>query len=171
MVMSALPPKADMCGAHAHVCFGPKADISSPVVKGFHFLRDVGQRVLDGEVTGIQAMDLRMREILEIGFAALACKEDVVLSPEDYRFGLVASEEGLPLWVKLHVRPVVIEEIKLAPWGFGPVEIVKTLVPVIRADELRPGVTVGVDQFYSVGLQEGFRGFFGLWRPVFPIRA
>src|SRR5262249_25604825 len=26
-VMSALPPKADMCSAQAHVCFGPKADI------------------------------------------------------------------------------------------------------------------------------------------------
>ena len=25
--MSALPPKADMCGAHTNVCFGPKADI------------------------------------------------------------------------------------------------------------------------------------------------
>jgi hypothetical protein len=24
--MSALPPKADMCGANRHVCFGPKAD-------------------------------------------------------------------------------------------------------------------------------------------------
>jgi len=26
MVMSALPPKADMCGATRDVCFGPKAD-------------------------------------------------------------------------------------------------------------------------------------------------
>jgi hypothetical protein len=26
-VISALPPKADMCSALAHVCFGPKADI------------------------------------------------------------------------------------------------------------------------------------------------
>jgi hypothetical protein len=26
-VMSALPPKADVCGALAHVCFGPIADI------------------------------------------------------------------------------------------------------------------------------------------------
>jgi hypothetical protein len=25
--VSALPPKADMCGAQAHVSFGPKADI------------------------------------------------------------------------------------------------------------------------------------------------
>jgi hypothetical protein len=28
-VMSALPPKADMCSAQAHVCFGPIADIAS----------------------------------------------------------------------------------------------------------------------------------------------
>ena len=28
--MSALPPIADMCGANADVCFGPKADIVSP---------------------------------------------------------------------------------------------------------------------------------------------
>ena len=27
--MSALPPKADMCGANRHVCFGPIADIFS----------------------------------------------------------------------------------------------------------------------------------------------
>jgi len=27
MVMSALPPKADVCGANRHVCFGPKADM------------------------------------------------------------------------------------------------------------------------------------------------
>jgi hypothetical protein len=26
-IMSALPPKADMCGARGHVCFGPIADI------------------------------------------------------------------------------------------------------------------------------------------------
>ena len=26
-VMSALPPRADMCGALAHVCFVPKADM------------------------------------------------------------------------------------------------------------------------------------------------
>src|SRR5262245_10518991 len=28
--MSASPPKADMCGALAHVCYGPKADIGRP---------------------------------------------------------------------------------------------------------------------------------------------
>ena len=29
--MSALPPKADRCSAHAHVCFGPKADIDHSI--------------------------------------------------------------------------------------------------------------------------------------------
>jgi hypothetical protein len=37
--MSALPPKADMCGAQAHVCFGPKADMGhhsiTSIVRGF----------------------------------------------------------------------------------------------------------------------------------------
>jgi hypothetical protein len=28
-VVSALPPKADVCGANRHVCFGPIADIGS----------------------------------------------------------------------------------------------------------------------------------------------
>jgi hypothetical protein len=28
--MSALPPKADMCAALVHVCFGPIADMTPP---------------------------------------------------------------------------------------------------------------------------------------------
>src|SRR6516165_7011182 len=31
-VMSALPPKADMCTARGHVCFGPKADICDAAI-------------------------------------------------------------------------------------------------------------------------------------------
>jgi hypothetical protein len=30
-VMSALPPKADICCATAHVCYGPKADIDAVI--------------------------------------------------------------------------------------------------------------------------------------------
>src|SRR5262249_30184102 len=31
--ISALPPKADMCGALAHVCFGPEADMRLLLIK------------------------------------------------------------------------------------------------------------------------------------------
>jgi hypothetical protein len=36
-VMSALPPKADLCGANKHVCFGPKAysDFYWEIVKSY----------------------------------------------------------------------------------------------------------------------------------------
>jgi hypothetical protein len=34
-IISALPPKADMCGANHHVCFGPKADLILVRVSAF----------------------------------------------------------------------------------------------------------------------------------------
>ena len=34
-VMSALPLKADMCGALAYVCFGPEADINHRVLNAW----------------------------------------------------------------------------------------------------------------------------------------
>jgi hypothetical protein len=43
--MSALPPKADMCGALAHVCFVPKADIRGCVLCGGSDLRSYRRRV------------------------------------------------------------------------------------------------------------------------------
>jgi hypothetical protein len=42
-VMSALPPKADMCSALAYVCFGPKAD-SCSAAKCSLFDHLVGER-------------------------------------------------------------------------------------------------------------------------------
>jgi hypothetical protein len=35
MVMSALPPKADVCGANRHVCFGPIADIQATMKRSY----------------------------------------------------------------------------------------------------------------------------------------
>ena len=40
-VMSALPLKADMCSATAHVCFGPQADILILRAKAYFFLSAV----------------------------------------------------------------------------------------------------------------------------------
>jgi hypothetical protein len=42
--MSALTPKADMCSAHAHVCFGPKADIDGlrgPLTERFNLRQEL----------------------------------------------------------------------------------------------------------------------------------
>jgi len=47
--MSALPPKADMCTAQAHVCFGPIADISYLFD---HLVGTPDQRVGDSDTEG-----------------------------------------------------------------------------------------------------------------------
>jgi hypothetical protein len=39
MVMSALAPKADMCSAFIHVCFGPIADIGLFLARALRFSR------------------------------------------------------------------------------------------------------------------------------------
>src|SRR6266436_624280 len=93
---------------------------SRSAVKRLHVLNDVGQGIFEGEVAGIQPMNLRMGKILEIGLAAIARQEDVVLPPENDCLGLLLSEERLPLRVELYVRPIVIEEIELDPSRVGP---------------------------------------------------
>jgi hypothetical protein len=45
--MSALPPKADMCGALAHVCFVPIADIEELQSKPLPFHRRIRVRSLE----------------------------------------------------------------------------------------------------------------------------
>jgi hypothetical protein len=45
---------------------------------------DFLQRVFDGEMAGWQTMYLGVREVLQVGFASFARKEDIVLTPEDH---------------------------------------------------------------------------------------
>jgi hypothetical protein len=54
MVMSALPPKADMCSALAHVCFGPKADM----ILLDHFISAGEQRRRHGEAESLSGLKI-----------------------------------------------------------------------------------------------------------------
>src|SRR5499433_1939651 len=117
---------------------------------------DLVETVLDRKVPRVEPVHLRMGKILEVRLAALAREEDVVLSPENDRLGLLLSEERLPLRVKLYVRPIIIEKIELDPSRVGPIEIMQIHVPVVWADQLRSAMAVCVDQLDGVGLQECF---------------
>src|SRR5262245_55998523 len=46
--MSAFPPKADMCGALAHACYGPKAGIEAPALID-HLIRACEYRLWHGD--------------------------------------------------------------------------------------------------------------------------
>jgi hypothetical protein len=52
-VMSALPPKADMCSALAYVCFGPIADIAETSLQLF-CRRVLSARIRAGTVGAIR---------------------------------------------------------------------------------------------------------------------
>ena len=59
--------------------------------------------IFDGEMTGLQAVHLRLREVLEIGLAACWREEDVTLPPEDNGFRLMALQERLPFCIQLYI--------------------------------------------------------------------
>src|SRR5262249_24743431 len=90
--MSALHPKADMCGAIADVCFGPKADIATYSItssarartdggtvmpSAFAVLRLTTSSYLVGACTGMSAgfSPLRMRSTYA---AAFRCRSSVL---------------------------------------------------------------------------------------------
>src|SRR5262245_39136295 len=75
-VMSALPPTADMCGALAHVCYGPKADIAEIRLVELIVQTDAH------EVVGQMCADLNETE----GFIAKAVMEGAEVHVEVFDF-------------------------------------------------------------------------------------
>ena len=52
---------------------------------------DMLQTVLDRKMSGVETVHLGRRQVFEISLSALACEEDVILSPKDQRLGLVIA--------------------------------------------------------------------------------
>ena len=83
--MSALPPKADMCGAMVHVCFGPKADI---VIQSLHQLQPL-------ELGGIVRPSLLAVLKLTTKSNCVGCRTDQgdVTNWPEYRFSMLSDAE------------------------------------------------------------------------------
>src|SRR5215510_15739348 len=78
--MSALPPKADMCSATAHVCYGPEADIR---VASFDYLVGAGeQRWWDSEPKRLRRLDVdderELRRVLHRQVGGVGAIEDAI---------------------------------------------------------------------------------------------
>src|SRR5690242_7123575 len=83
------------------------------LMKCDHLIHDVWEAILNREMTGVEAMELRPREIPQVRLASLPGEEEIVLIPEDDRFRLLLPEECLPLGIELHIGPVIVEEVEL----------------------------------------------------------
>ena len=61
---------------------------------------DEVEAVFDGEVSGLEAMQLRMRQVAQVRLTALGRKENGPLSPENQRVRLPRAQELLPRWIQ-----------------------------------------------------------------------
>jgi hypothetical protein len=73
--MSALPLKADMCGALAHVCFGPIADISrsSQVVEPGDTARRGMSRTHNSRLSSVEGANRNWSSCTRIGTCLITC--------------------------------------------------------------------------------------------------
>jgi hypothetical protein len=76
------------------------------------------------------------------------------LTPEYDCLRLPLLQERLPVRIQLNIRAVVVEKIELDLLRLGPLKEVVVHVPVVRTDEFRPRVAMGVDHLYSFWRQE-----------------
>ena len=91
----------------------PSCRLDGFVVEAVDSVDDVLQAVLGREVAGVEADQLRVGEVAQVGLAAGRGEEDVTPAPEDQRLALVAAQPSLPGGVLGRVRAVVVEEIEL----------------------------------------------------------
>ena len=64
---------------------------------------DLVQTVLDREVSRVEPVHLRVRQVAQVRLATFGSEEDVVLTPEDDGLWLVGPEERLPCRVEVDV--------------------------------------------------------------------
>ena len=119
-------------------------DLHSPNDGGFSFcsyqvtVQKTAQQVgddfsvlLQGEVTGVEQVEINILEITLVGFGALTGKGIVVRIPGNQRRWLVASEVGLPLWIERRVGSVAVEELDLDVLVAGAIQQKLVVEPVV----------------------------------------
>src|SRR5688500_1667062 len=98
-----------------------------------HQSRDRVAFLLEGELAGVEEVELDVLEVPPIRVGALGGEDLVVLAPDDERRRLMAAEVGLPPWVERRVRTVAVEELQLDLLVAGPIQQVLVDEPVVGA--------------------------------------
>ena len=83
-------------------------------------------------MAAIDNVNLTGGNILFVGFRLGGIERGFILAPEDEQGRLVLPHPGLPLGVRIHIGPVVIEEVGLNVQLAGLVEEVEFVGPKVR---------------------------------------
>ena len=86
----------------------------------------------------VEDVDIRVRHVPSIAFRLADIKRGIVLAPEDQELRLCLPQLGLPLWVSIDIRSVVVEEIALNLSLPRRVQKCVLISPKIRVVELNP---------------------------------
>src|SRR5690348_4997638 len=68
---------------------------------------------IEGEMASVEYVDLRVRHVAPIRLGLRQLEREVVLAPDHQQPRLALTHPGLPLGIRLDVRPVVVEQIAL----------------------------------------------------------
>src|SRR5688572_32774143 len=109
-----------------------------------HQARNLCTLVLQREMSAIEQVQLRARQILEVRTCAVRREDHVVLAPHDQRRRLTLAEELLELRVQLEIRAVVVEQVELDLDIAGSVEQSLIVQPGARIDPRAIGDTVDI---------------------------
>ena len=85
--------------------------------------------VFQREMAGVEQVQLRVGQVLEIGLGAWRREDHVVPTPDDERRRASLAEEPLELRIQIYVGAVVIEEIELYVHVSRPVEMRLIMFP------------------------------------------
>ena len=147
---------------------GVDGPVDSCGVKGPDQSGDLVVVVFDGEVAGVEEVQLGVGHIAHEGLAALGREDGVMCAPHDKGRWLVTSQVLVPGGVLLGIGAVVVEEIEVDSPRVRSRQDGEVEVPVVGADAVGIAGAFGVDPFDAVRLEEGVERLLGLGCAVVP---
>ena len=70
-------------------------------------------RCVQSEMTGVENVDFRIRHVLAVAFRLSRIEREIVLAPNHQQARLLLAHPGLPFWVGVNVRPIIVKQIAL----------------------------------------------------------
>ena len=67
----------------------------------------------EGEVTGVEQVEIHVLQVALVGLGTLGREDEVILAPDDQRWGLVGAEVLLKRGVAVKVELIVLEQLQL----------------------------------------------------------
>ena len=117
-------------------------------------LGDFTRMRLQGEMTGVEKLNLGLGQIAFVSLGSCGQEERVVAAPHRQKWWPILSEVGLEIWVKSDVARVIEEEIELSLIGSRSSRIVRIEVATVVRHERCIGDTMRVLPAYRTGGQQ-----------------